>query len=118
MPRQSALRSSSPPENLRRAEEQGQARRALSVLGELAKRACSGKVAIENLRQLTNDGHPGFDTGVRVFVVRPQSGFLEKREKGPRAADHRQALVKQPGMTQVPRVELANESTTGSGRSA
>jgi hypothetical protein len=72
MPRRSALRVPSPPGQLRPADTRGDPRHArwpLLILCGLATRGRPRKVDIEDLRQFTNDGHPTFDTRVRVVVV-------------------------------------------------
>jgi hypothetical protein len=92
----------------------------LLVLPGRATRGRPRKVEMEDLRQLTSDGHPSFDTRVRVLVVprgfvtfaEPKPGVLQKREKSLRAPDHGHSVVERGWLPHVSRVELTSEPTT------
>ena len=86
----------------------------------LAMRGRPPKVGMEDLRQLTSDGHPRSDTRARILVVprglvvlaEPHPGVFEKREESLRAPDHGHSVVNRCWFPDVSRVELANEPAT------
>ena len=94
-------------------------RRHLPIRRGLARRAPPRKVKIENLRQLENDGHPGFPTRARdhlvrglVTLARTEPGVVEKCEKSSGAPDYGHSVIERSSFPFVSRIELAHELTT------